>query len=72
MDGLTPAPGTVAGRAAGGLPLNRPAAGGVAASRLGNLTVAGSGDVGPRPAVRVQAAWGGGRGEGEGGLYLVP
>ena len=35
MDGLTPAPGTVAGRTAGGLPLNRQAAGGVAASRLG-------------------------------------
>jgi hypothetical protein len=33
--GLTAAPGTVAGRTAGGLPLNRPAAGGVAASRLG-------------------------------------
>ena len=29
--GLTAAPGTVAGRTAGGLPLNRPAAGGVAA-----------------------------------------
>jgi hypothetical protein len=34
VDGLTAAPGTVAGRTAGGLPLNRPAAGGVAASRL--------------------------------------
>ena len=34
-DGLAAAPGTVAGRTAGGLPLNRPAAGGVAASRLG-------------------------------------
>jgi hypothetical protein len=32
--GLTAAPGTVAGWAASGLPLNRPAAGGIAASRL--------------------------------------
>ena len=35
VSGLTAAPGTVAGRTAGGLPLNRPAAGGVAASWLG-------------------------------------
>jgi hypothetical protein len=35
VSGLTAAPGTVAGLTAGGLPLNRPAAGGVAASRLG-------------------------------------
>jgi hypothetical protein len=35
VNGLTAAPGTVAGRTAGGLPLNRPAAGGIAASRLG-------------------------------------
>jgi hypothetical protein len=32
--GLTAAPGTVAGRTAGGLPLNRPAAGGIATLRL--------------------------------------
>jgi hypothetical protein len=35
VNSLTAAPGAVAGRTAGGLPLNRPAAGGVAASRLG-------------------------------------
>ena len=35
VDSLTAAPGTVAGRTAGGLALNRPAAGGIAASRLG-------------------------------------
>ena len=35
VSGLTAAPGTVAGRTAGGLPLNRPAAGRVAASWLG-------------------------------------
>jgi hypothetical protein len=35
VNGLTAALGTVAGRTAGGLLLNRPTAGGVAASRLG-------------------------------------
>jgi hypothetical protein len=35
VNDLAAAPGTVAGRTAGGLPVNRPAAGGVAASRLG-------------------------------------
>jgi hypothetical protein len=35
VDSLTAAPGTVAGRTASGLPLNRPTTCGIAASRLG-------------------------------------